>query len=277
LPKTDIDPISLYDEVKAKGYEAAIVAAYAIDFAFYERVVLRRLQSAGCRHNLLLVDATQCGGQLADIVRRPRFAGSDYTLLPVRTSGAFHPKFIFLIGKKKARLVIGSHNVTLSGFGIGREVSTVIDITPGSPESPIAQELWQFVRAWTDDLGKDIRRVLEATERIAPWLLERPKADSPLIVTLPNGVSLWQQLAPRLKRPISRVTVVSPYFDASCSMLRTIEKELRPKQFVVAIQPSHTIINERAPSLVKSASSLMTGRWLVIAEIARESVPVRGF
>lgn len=74
------EDLSLYDEVRARGFEASIVASYNIDFAFYERVILRRLQSVGCRHNVVLADASQCGKELATDSRAPHFAGAEYAL-----------------------------------------------------------------------------------------------------------------------------------------------------------------------------------------------------
>ena len=112
--------LSLYNELSSRGFEAAIVATYNASFGFYERVLLRRLQAVGCRAHLLLTDARQCSRAFATEEDLPEYAGAEYGLLPVRAAGAFHPKFVLLLGPKRARLIIGSHNVTLCGFGLNR-------------------------------------------------------------------------------------------------------------------------------------------------------------
>jgi len=246
--------LSLYDEVKARGYEASIIATYCINFAFYERVLLRRLQSVGCRHNIVLADASQCGKELGSPSSAPQFAGAEYALLPVKAGGAFHPKFIFLVGRQKARLIVGSHNITVPGFGLSREVTTAFDIEPDGPTSSAARAVWAFVREWTTELPQDIQRLIASTERIAPWLSSGPTTvEHPILLTTPSGTSLWDQLRPRLTAPVTRVSILSPYFDGGCSFLRTIERELRPKELVVALQAKHTVISKKARTLVPSA------------------------
>ena len=46
--------ISLFDEFKKGGYESCLITTYNIHFPFYEDVLLRRMQSAGIDHHLLL-------------------------------------------------------------------------------------------------------------------------------------------------------------------------------------------------------------------------------
>src|SRR5690606_14539967 len=117
-----------------------------------------------------VADGGQCGLAMASAETMPSFSGADYLLLPVRSAAAFHPKFIMLLGKRGARLVIGSHNVTFAGFGLNREITTVFDCEADSPNAAFASAVWGFVRAWTSDFPQRIQDVIGATERIAPWL-----------------------------------------------------------------------------------------------------------
>ena len=41
----------------------------------------------------------------------------------MKAGGSFHPKIIVLLGKKKGIAVVGSHNLTLAGFGSNRELT----------------------------------------------------------------------------------------------------------------------------------------------------------
>ena len=50
-------------------------------------------------------------------------AGRDYTLVPVHMRGSFHPKLIVVLGKLKGALFVGSHNMTLAGFGLNDELT----------------------------------------------------------------------------------------------------------------------------------------------------------
>jgi len=248
---TDNEQLSLYHEVRARGYEASIVATYNLSFHFYESVVLRQLQASGCRYNLLLADATQCARELTSSHSRPRFCGSDYALLAVRSPGAFHPKFILLLGRRRSRLIVGSHNVTLAGFGINREITTAFDVHPTGPSAAAAQEVWHFVRAWMSKSSNRLQELIVATERMAPWLAgtDGEAAHPRLFCSLPSGPSLWERVKPMLGQSVQRILIVSPYFDSKLAFIRTLERELNPKECVLAIHPRFTEMPADARSL----------------------------
>ena len=88
--------------------------------------MLRRLVNAGVRHNVLMMDASQYAHSLT--ANPPRLAGRHYTLMPVKVNGAFHPKLVVLTGKQKGLILVGSHNMTLAGFGFNRELTDLVRI-----------------------------------------------------------------------------------------------------------------------------------------------------
>src|ERR1051326_841358 len=73
---------------------ASIITTYSLHLPFYEDVVLRELEAAGSRFNVVLVDAAVLAQTLTAESARPRRAGCDYLLVPVRCGGAFHPKIL---------------------------------------------------------------------------------------------------------------------------------------------------------------------------------------
>jgi hypothetical protein len=247
----DSEKLSLYHAVAEGGYEAAVLGTYAVNFPFYERVVLRRLQAAGCRHNILIVDGGQCGRELASPQTSPQFCGSDYLLLPVQSAASFHPKFVMLLGKRGGRLILGSHNVTLAGFGLNREISTALTCAADGTSAAYAQNVWQFVRAWSAEFPEKIRDVIAATERIAPWLVARNDAPATPVVfgSEPSGKSLWENVRPQLGARVGRVTVISPYFDAKLAFIKRLETELQPKECVVAVHPKFSDLPANARTL----------------------------
>ena len=115
--------------------------------------------------------------------------------------------------------------------------------------------VWRFVRGWTSGLPLEIRSIVGATERIAPWrsTTEAGAPKAQVFCTMPHSPELWSQLRPRLAGKVTRVSVVSPYFDRSCSFLRRIEQDLAPKSLIVGLQPEHSVIPKKARTLVRSA------------------------
>jgi hypothetical protein len=232
---------------KKGKFDASILTTFNAYLPFYEDVILRRLVSAGCHHNILLMDAKSLAQSLASPSGRPRLAGRAYTLVPMVAAGAFHPKVALLVGKKRARVFVGSHNATLSGFGHNRELSTLIDIDKGSEgqDAPVAQAVWAFLEAWLNH-QKDrlppslIDSVQMVATSIAPWLKQQGKQEGEIqfFGTLPDGPSLWEQIQPHLPAQTERVTVLGPFFDMAGSFLDTLGKDLKPNGISVGIEPA---------------------------------------
>lgn len=232
--------LSLYDELSSRGgFEAAIVATYNAGFGFYERVLLRRLQAVGCRAHLLLTDARQCSRAFASEEDLPEYAVAEYGLLPVRAPGAFHPKFVLLVGPKRARLIVGSHNVTVCGFGLNREVTSRFDIEAAKPSAGLARQIWRFVQAWTSDQPEATRDVRDAVLQIAPWLQGTSDTDDGDVLcwTGRGRGSLWDQVRPFIVRRVTRVSAISPYFDADLGFLRQALTDLGTPALLVAVEP----------------------------------------
>ena len=240
LPK-----VSLLDELRKGGFQASLITTFNAYLPFYEDVVLRRLVNAGVRHNSLLMDARQFNISLEQ--HPPRCAGRSYTLAPIGVSGAFHPKLIFLVGKKKGLIIVGSHNMTLTGFGFNRELTNIIRITPTSDESgvSIANQVWSELHHWIDTSSKDIpSRVLESILKLrdsAPWLSTNASitdSNVQLLAGRAGGPTLWEQLRDLVRSPVKEIFLTGAFFDKNLDFLNRIQTDLQPNQIVVAIDPN---------------------------------------
>jgi hypothetical protein len=80
--------------------------------------------NAGVRHNVLVMDQRQYAGALQS--HPPRLAGRQYTLAPVSVQVPSTRNSFSSFGKSKGLVAIGSHNLTLAGFGYNRELTNVI-------------------------------------------------------------------------------------------------------------------------------------------------------
>ncbi|WP_339539892.1 hypothetical protein [Pseudomonas sp. RA_15y_Pfl2_54] len=84
--------VSILEVIKRGGYEASLITTYNATLPFYEEVLLRKLVSAGCRHNVVLMDRQQCAVAWASQATRPRSAGYAYCggqLIPDTSIGGF--------------------------------------------------------------------------------------------------------------------------------------------------------------------------------------------
>jgi hypothetical protein len=257
---------SLLDHIAETGYHASVITTYSCYFPFYEEVVLRRLMAAGCTHNVLLVDATRCAEAFAIDELRPRRAGRDYTLIPVKVGGAFHPKLLLRFGKSKGSLLVGSHNMTLSGFGLNDEVTNIFRLegaalrAGGMPFRQAFDYLAQFVPA----ILPDVVEAFEGVKLGAPWL-DGPLGTGPQDRQLLTGTSaspdLWSKFVSRIPEDVTTAFIGGPFFDSALALVRRVQREVRPKRFVIGIDPESVEIDPSEAAMLEGVE------WVNIAGV----------
>jgi hypothetical protein len=240
------DRLGLLGELRAARCTVSIVTTYSVDFHFYEAVVLRKLNAAGCEHHVLLVDAERCGEALADPDRRPRLAGISYTLLPISRVGAFHPKLVLLAGKKSSRLFVGSHNVTFAGFGGNAEVTSVVGGGRAVHGAALVDAL-AAIRMWAGDVPTTLpNEVFDLAGSLLGTARHAGTGDVSFLYSGTGQRPLWDQLRPLLPEKPRRVVVVGPFFDAGMQFVRRAMSDLTGAEFVVAVDPTYSDISSHA-------------------------------
>jgi len=240
-----IDGISLIKEIKKGGYESSLFTTFNAYLPFYEDVVLRKLVSSGSRHNVLLMDESQFAQSVAN--NPPQLAGRAYSLLPMHSNGAFHPKVILLLGKKKGSLFVGSHNLTLSGFGFNREITSLVRLNDKEDADAVdvISTAWRKIQGWVawqgDRLPKHLVEMVDKVAGFAPWLKKEltPRGGNLFLISSdPGSPSLWRQLREQIKGKIKRVIISGAFFDNDLEFIKRVQADLSPNEFFVGIDPS---------------------------------------
>lgn len=256
--------LGLLDELRAARCTVSILTTYSIDFQFYETVVLRKLNAAGCEHHLLLVDAVRCGEALADPERRPKLAGISYALVPVTRVGAFHPKVIILAGKKSSRLFVGSHNVTFAGFGGNAEITNALDGGRSSPESALLTDALEAIQSWVGEPSSAAKDIVDAARALVGPMKARSDVNASLLYSATGRPPPWEQLRPHLPKKPRRVVIAGPFFDDGLHFIRQAKADLRAEEFIVAIDPTY--------AMLKADAARKTGARFVDARAALAGV-----
>lgn len=237
--------ISILDVIKRGGYEASLITTFNANLPFYEEVVLRKLVSAGCRHNVVLMDRSQCAVSWASEATRPKLAGYSYTLLPINAPGAFHPKLCILVGPKKASILVGSHNLTLSGFGYNREITNWIDIAGNSDleGAAILSDVWQSVQQFIEmEQGNLDKALIDAglamSNFVAPLIVNAtPTSDTFVLTQTPTGESLLDQISEIISSNISKIGVIGAFFDHELAFINELASRWPSADLIVGIDP----------------------------------------
>lgn len=260
------EELSIFEAIRRREYAASLVTTFNAYFPFYEEVVLRHLTAAGCQHNVVLMDAGQCGQTLAHAELRPRLAGKSYALLPIKCGGAFHPKLMLLVGRQHGLLLVGSHNLTLSGFSFNRELTNCFEYAGDKDRAllPIFHRALKFIKAWAATLPEPLQEAVNSMMRFAPWLQEpqdvpETNAESYLFGSEPNGRSLWEMVRERVSGRVKRIVVVGPFYDQKLTFIKRLSEEFSPKHLVVGLDPEKTIIAAEARRIVPQAKFVNAG------------------
>lgn len=268
----ELPAVSLIEHLSETGFRASLVATYNCYFPFYEEVVLRRMMAAGCTHNVLMVDASRCAEAFASDDLRPRRAGRDYTLIPVALGGAFHPKIILRVGKSKGALFVGSHNMTLAGFGLNDELTNVFRVEGAfirSRAEPLRQA-FEYLAAFVPGTLPDVIEAYEGLKLGVPWLsgpIAVGEHDRILLTASPTGPDLWSQVLPLVPREVETVFVCGPFFDPKLAFVRRLLRDVRPRDLVIGIDPATVEINST------EAAALQGARFVNVAGVPKVDRP----
>jgi hypothetical protein len=252
LMPRDISKIPLLTQLRdlkrRRRFSASIITTYTINFPFYEDVVLRYLLGTGSRLNIVLADAGEIAKAFSAESSRPRSAGLDYLLLPISTSGAFHPKILSLFSDKGMAIAIGSHNLTEAGFGRNNELSATLGFSETAAPSNIAKPVVEYLLKCADQLAKgDATLSARLADRLRSLSLRNNNTDAEIAFSaaIPSGTSLLSlAFQPSELEKADRILILGPYFDAELSFIAALCKQARKAEVVVAIQPEHAVIKQ---------------------------------
>jgi hypothetical protein len=237
------DKLSLLDHVKVGGYDASLITSYAVSFDVYEQLLLRKLVGGGCRYNVLLVDHQQLAKAWASEELRPCVAGSAYTLAPIRMGGAFHPKIWFLAGRKKALLIVGTHNLTLAGLGYNRELTSIVELGAERDASldGLVADAWRATKAWVEQCkatlpGAVIDAIYRFEDFVSPYLsVSSGSSQVSFHVQGVGRASLFESIEGMAGAEITRIAVLGPFLDARLEFLSKLHKRWPNAKMAVGI------------------------------------------
>ena len=234
-------PHSLFDDFKETGFHSSILSTFSVDPAFYDASLQLRLRGLGCQNNLLLADASMLEQSLEVIPDAFTNAGRKYLVVPVETTSCFHPKLALRYGKAKARLIIGSANVTSAGWAGNLELVSTLSWQARDEDADSDIHRTLFIRAhqWLSALVRpadDSKAAykLELLRSQSPWvdeavmegnaaftLLDGSQID--LLLSDPSDtIGLADRMLELVDEPVERLTIISPYWDEQLSALKRL-------------------------------------------------------
>lgn len=199
--------------IRAGTWTHVFCTSYALSLSFFEAVILNDLTSRINPLCSLLIDAEGVRTALDEF--GPQHAGRMYDVEPVSVyGGCFHPKILLLANKEDAHLVIGSGNLTFSGWGRNLECFEHLHASFAPDAFRDAGDFFQQIAASTRLRHSAQQACLQAAE-----ILKRSAGAE----TSNGAIRILHNVEKPLMTQIAevastlggalRATLVSPYFD----------------------------------------------------------------
>ena len=239
--------MKLYEQFQAKGFHTSIATTFSLDFEAYEQIVLARLRGAGCRNNLVASDSRMLTHALGGASALPRHAGTQYAVTGAAASGVFHPKLFLQLGKDHGRLIIGSANITPAGLAGNLELVSALSCgNESSGEQQLIASAWSYMAGLFDDQQQGVAEQLGRAQARTPWLgtatategIVSLADDTPAaLLTDGTNTGIGARFADLIDGPVTRLIVISPYWDHDLAALAHLTDRLAPAETAVVIDP----------------------------------------
>ena len=177
----------------------------------------------------------------------PQRAGTHYTVSGASAAGVFHPKLFLQFGRKGGRLIIGSANLTPSGLAGNLEIiGTLSCDEESSGEQQLIAQAWHYAARFADGAQQSVNDQIAWLRSRAGWLEATTPASGP--VQLADGTlaglllsgettGIARRLADLIDGPVTRLIVISPYWDPQLAALSFLTELLKPEGVAVLVDP----------------------------------------
>ena len=238
----------LLKEIPTGKFHSAIFTTYSINLYYLEQQVLPLLGSKDIHYVSILADGAMLSTQLEHYGYLSQQRKRNYAVHGIQSSGAFHPKLIFLAGPDSVLLLVGSGNLTTSGHGKNLEVWNAVYVNSlDDTKYGFVVQAWNYMKQLHADLGDSANSKLKSIEENC-FLLARGDEVEATIFNLDeqnqisfhanqSDGSLFSQVSDIVGNDkIERITIMCPFHDSEGKFIQELNKRYNPGQIDVLVQ-----------------------------------------
>ena len=215
--------------------EYVLGTTYTISLAFFESVVFPCINRSRLKRCILFCDRKGFQRSTSEATAL-RGASREYMAVTAPTKGCFHPKLWLLIGESQLALLVGSGNLTQSGFMDNIELFEVLELEAGGPGREVVESARRFVGGltafwanWPAHSLLAVDTLKEIDHKLADFsqkLVADPR-DAPRLLTSFDGpfTDHFSTLAND-----GELLIAAPYFGGSVQGLKHLYTAVKPRR-----------------------------------------------
>jgi len=236
--------INIIEEFAEKGFENSLIVTFNCSLFFYEGLILKQLLNNGCSNNVILMDHRQYDDMIAVENKKVQYCGSYYICERMKVNGAFHSKIILLTGKDSGKLLIGSGNSTISGYGRNFELFYKFEY---SSEKGQYLQLFKEVVSYIEELHKKFKLSnnpafsirLKSLKDSTPWLGKKSEPTEEKFIHNIN-TPILDQIFDAAPKDIKEIVVAAPFFEDKLETIKTYRQKYPHSKITVLTQSKNT-------------------------------------
>ena len=233
-----IQKISLVDFFKFKAPTHLLGTTFTVSLMFFESAVWPHIDKSALQRCLILCDREGFRRATCEAVGLKEVSSS-YMAIPVPTKRTFHSKFWIVANDDEVSFLIGSGNLTQSGFMDNNELFDVVSFDQLTSEPALVDDVNAFLAG--------LRNLFIEKNNNDLWVRETISQISELLInTKKTGSSHWtlrllhsfnstfpDELAKLSPGEHSHLYVAAPYFGNNVDGLALLRESINPKKITV--------------------------------------------
>lgn len=224
----------ILDEIEqAKGYDIALLTTFNFEVSFFEKQIVNTLYDNNVKKINIFVDEKELSKSIENV--QSNYIGKKYIISPIEMQSSFHPKILLLLGEDKAKLIVSSANVTISGYMINNEIYNVFEYNSENPENlKVIIMAYNFFKKLQEiSFYKDD----EIFHEIRNYIYLQKEAEFHTTFFLENTTeAIFKQLKNIIKEPVQQIDIAVPYYDNELSALKMICREYPNSKIILYLQ-----------------------------------------
>lgn len=228
-----MDRLDLLDEIKkCKQYDIALLTTFNLDLNFFEKNILNKFKDNGLNKISLFVDNNEFIKSLNEISCCN--LGKEYLITPVNIYSSFHPKLILLLGKDKAKLIIGSWNLTPSAYFRNDEIGNIFYYDSKYKENLlIIKSAMDFFIRLNEITDKRDSKLINSIKDYLYYNLESKQNNIMFLDNMDN--SIINQIK-NVITDVNQIDIVVPYYDSEILSLNKLKEKFPNSKINLYIQ-----------------------------------------